>query len=78
MNEDNSEELEMARKMLQHLQREQAKSIQYGLAEGFLMYKEDGRLTHTMPEDLDVDPYAVFQGLEDVLKEIYNLYNQGV
>ena len=78
MNEDNSNDLEMVRRMFEYMQREQAKQIRYGLAEGFLMHKEDGSLTHTTPEDLHVDPVAVFEGLEDVLKEIYNMYHQGV
>lgn len=78
MNEDNSNDLEMVRRMFEFMQKEQAKQIQYGLTEGFLMRKEDGSLTHTTPEDLNVDPVAVFEGLEDVLKEIYNMYHQGV
>jgi len=78
MNEDTPNELEMVRRMFEFMQKEQAKQIQYGLTEGFLMRKEDGSLTHTTPEDLNVDPVAVFEGLEDVLKEIYNMYHQGV
>ena len=65
-------------KMVQRMQHEQAKQTEWALAEGFLQWVVGPsgamHLTHTTPEDLGVDPIAVFEGLEDVLQEIAAVY----
>ena len=65
-------------KMVEKMRAEQRVQINYGLAEGFLKYavgpSGSMHLTHTTPEDLDVDPVAIFSGLEDVLAEITAVY----
>jgi hypothetical protein len=66
------------RMIFERMQHEQQKQIKYGLAEGWLHYKAGPsgamHLSHTTPEDLNVDPVAVFEGLEDVLEEIAAIY----
>lgn len=50
------------------------KKTEYGLAEGLLAKTESGYIRHTIIEDFEL-PEDLFDGLEDVVKEIYSLYN---
>ena len=75
MNDDLNEKLN---NMVERMRREQSAQISYGLTEGFLKYtvgpSGQRHLTHTTPEDFEIDPVSIFEGLEDVLNEIAATY----
>jgi hypothetical protein len=78
MEENNPDFTEITKRMMDklraNLRQRQAADRAYGLKEGFLVLGHDGILSLTSPEDLDIDPETVFEGLEDVVSEINALY----